>query len=88
MSGHWDHYKELMYFLEKSGREFAVKPMNCPGGVLIYRTKPRSYKDMPLKWAELGIVHRYELSGVLHGLFRVRSFTQDDAHIFCFTFSN
>lgn len=83
MSGHWDHYKELMYFLEKSGREFAVKPMNCPGGVLIYRTKPRSYKDMPLKWAELGIVHRYELSGVLHGLFRVRSFTQDDAHIFC-----
>ncbi|MBU2598388.1 MAG: threonine--tRNA ligase [Actinobacteria bacterium] len=83
MSGHWDHYKELMYFLEKSGREFAVKPMNCPGGVLIYRTKPRSYKDMPLKWAELGIVHRYELSGVLHGLFRVRGFTQDDAHIFC-----
>ena len=83
MSGHWDHYKELMYFLEKSGRDFAVKPMNCPGGVLIYKTKPRSYKDMPLKWAELGIVHRYELSGVLHGLFRVRSFTQDDAHIFC-----
>lgn len=83
MSGHWDHYKELMYFLEKSGREFAVKPMNCPGGVLIYGTKPRSYKDMPLKWAELGIVHRYELSGVLHGLFRVRGFTQDDAHIFC-----
>lgn len=83
MSGHWDHYKELMYFLEKSGREFAVKPMNCPGGVLIYKTKPRSYKDMPLKWAELGIVHRYELSGVLHGLFRVRGFTQDDAHIFC-----
>jgi len=83
MSGHWDHYKELMYFLKKSNREFAIKPMNCPGGVLIYRTKPRSYKDMPLKWAELGIVHRYELSGVLHGLFRVRGFTQDDAHIFC-----
>lgn len=81
-SGHWDHYKENMYFTQIDDREFAVKPMNCPGGMLIYKTRLRSYRDLPLRWAELGTVHRHEKSGVLHGLTRVRMFTQDDAHIF------
>jgi len=82
-SGHWDHYKENMYFTDIDEGEFAVKPMNCPGCALVYRNGLRSYRDLPLKMAEFGRVHRHELSGALHGLFRVRSFTQDDAHIFC-----
>ncbi|MBI2547840.1 threonine--tRNA ligase [Candidatus Woesearchaeota archaeon] len=82
-SGHWDHYKENMYFTTIEGTENAVKPMNCPGGLLVYKSKIHSYREFPIKNAELGHVHRHELSGVLHGLFRVRSFTQDDAHIFC-----
>ena len=82
-SGHWDHYKENMYFTEVEGKEFAVKPMNCPGAVLIFKEKLYSYRDLPIKLAEFGIDHRHELSGVLSGLFRVRAFTQDDAHIFC-----
>lgn len=81
-SGHWDHYKENMYFTKIDDRDFAVKPMNCPGGMLIYKTRLRSYRDLPLRMAELGTVHRHEKSGVLHGLVRVRMFTQDDAHIF------
>ena len=81
-SGHWDHYKENMYFLKIDQRDFAVKPMNCPGGILIYKEKIHSYRELPLKVAELGLVHRHELSGVLSGLFRVRAFTQDDAHIY------
>ncbi|MBP8675128.1 MAG: threonine--tRNA ligase, partial [Acetomicrobium sp.] len=81
-SGHWDHYRENMYFTEIDGKPFAIKPMNCPGGILVYQTQLRSYRDLPLKLAELGIVHRHERSGVLHGLMRVRCFTQDDAHIF------
>ncbi len=81
-SGHWDHYKDNMYFTQIDDREFAVKPMNCPGGMLVYKTRTRSYRDLPMRWAELGTVHRHEKSGVLHGLFRVRMFTQDDAHIF------
>ncbi|MEM4598819.1 MAG: threonine--tRNA ligase [Candidatus Diapherotrites archaeon] len=83
MSGHWDHYRKNMYFTEIDDRDFAVKPMNCPGHILIYKEKRHSYKELPIKFAELGIVHRHERSGVLHGLFRVRKFTQDDAHIFC-----
>ena len=82
-SGHWDHYKENMYFTKVEGKEFAVKPMNCPGAILIYKEKLPSYRDLPIKLSELGLVHRHELSGVLAGLFRVRAFTQDDAHIFC-----
>jgi threonyl-tRNA synthetase len=82
-SGHLDYYRENMYSFEKDGTEYVVKPMNCPGHVLIYRTRPRSYRDLPLKYFELGTVYRYERSGVLHGLMRVRGFTQDDAHIFC-----
>jgi threonyl-tRNA synthetase len=82
-SGHWDHYKENMYFTEIDERPFAVKPMNCPGGILVYKTQIRSYRDLPLRMAELGIVHRHERSGVLHGLMRVRCFTQDDAHLYC-----
>ncbi len=82
-SGHWDHYKENMYFTKIDKREFAVKPMNCPGGLLIYNETMHSYRDLPLKMAELGVVHRYEKGGVLNGLFRVRQFAQDDAHIFC-----
>ncbi len=82
-SGHWDHYKESMYFTKVEGKDFAVKPMNCPGAVLIYKEKLPSYRDLPIKLSELGIVHRNELSGVLAGLFRVRAFMQDDAHIFC-----
>ena len=82
-SGHYDNFKENMYFTEAEEKEFAIKPMNCPGANLIYKSKPRSYRDLPLRMAELGIVYRHELSGVLHGLFRVRAFTQDDAHIYC-----
>jgi threonyl-tRNA synthetase len=82
-SGHWEHYKEDMYFCQIDEQDFAIKPMNCPGGVLVYKTKIHSYKEFPLRVAELGLVHRHELSGVLHGLSRVRSFTQDDAHIYC-----
>ncbi len=82
-SGHWDHYRENMYFTKIEEETYAVKPMNCPGGVLVYRNAPRSYRDLPLKLSEMGLVHRHEKSGVLHGLFRVRQFTQDDAHIFC-----
>jgi len=81
-SGHWDHYRENMYFTEIDEKPFAIKPMNCPGGILVYKTQLRSYRDLPLKLAELGVVHRHERSGVLHGLMRVRCFTQDDAHIF------
>ncbi|MFA6490234.1 MAG: threonine--tRNA ligase [Candidatus Micrarchaeia archaeon] len=82
-SGHFDHYKENMYVTEIDGRPFSVKPMNCPGNMLIYKAKSHSYKDLPLRAGEFGLVHRHELSGVLSGLFRVRCFTQDDAHIFC-----
>jgi threonyl-tRNA synthetase len=82
-SGHWENYKENMYFTEIDGAPFAVKPMNCPGGLLVYKSRRRSYRDLPLRMAELGQVHRHEMSGVLHGLFRVRYFTQDDAHIYC-----
>lgn len=82
-SGHWDNYKENMYFSKIENKDYAVKPMNCPGSLLIYKSRLHSYKEFPLKVAELGLVHRHELSGVLNGLFRVRAFTQDDAHIFC-----
>ncbi len=82
-SGHWDNYKENMYFTQIDEQNFAVKPMNCPGGMLVYKEKSHSYRELPLRAGELGLVHRHELSGVLHGLFRVRAFTQDDAHIFC-----
>lgn len=82
-SGHFDHYRENMYFTKIDKREFAIKPMNCPGGLLIYNETMHSYRDLPLKMAEVGVVHRYEKGGVLAGLFRVRQFTQDDAHIFC-----
>ncbi|MGC9490330.1 MAG: threonine--tRNA ligase [Thermovirgaceae bacterium] len=81
-SGHWDHYRENMYFTEIDERPFAIKPMNCPGGMLVYKSQIRSYRDLPLRMAELGTVHRHERSGVLHGLMRVRSFTQDDAHLY------
>lgn len=81
-SGHWDHYRENMYTTEIDGDDYAIKPMNCPGCILVYKNEPHSYRDLPMRMAELGLVHRHELSGALHGLFRVRSFTQDDAHIF------
>jgi len=81
-SGHWDHYKENMYFTKIDDQEFAIKPMNCPGGILVYKRKSHSYRELPQRLCELGLVHRHELSGVLHGLMRVRCFTQDDAHIF------
>lgn len=81
-SGHWDHYKENMYTTVIDDVDFAVKPMNCPGGILVYRSEPRSYRDLPIRMGELGLVHRHEKSGQLHGLMRVRCFTQDDAHIF------
>ncbi len=80
-SGHWDHYKENMYTTVIDGEDFAIKPMNCPGSILVYDLEPHSYRDLPLRFGELGIVHRHELSGALHGMFRVRCFTQDDAHI-------
>jgi len=80
-SGHWDHYKENMYTTVIDDEDFAIKPMNCPGAILTYENEPHSYKDLPLRYTELGIVHRHELSGALHGMFRVRCFTQDDAHI-------
>ncbi|MBQ7264042.1 MAG: threonine--tRNA ligase [Synergistaceae bacterium] len=82
-SGHWDHYRENMYLTEIDERPFAIKPMNCPGSILVYKSQLRSYRDLPMRLTELGIVHRHERSGVLHGLMRVRCFTQDDAHIFC-----
>jgi threonyl-tRNA synthetase len=82
-SGHWDNYKDNMYFVQIEECEYAVKPMNCPGAILVYKSNQHSYKDLPIRYAELGLVHRHEKSGVLHGLFRVRNFTQDDAHIFC-----
>ena len=82
-SGHWDHYKENMYFTKIDGNDYAIKPMNCPGSILVYKSDLHSYRDFPIKLGEMGLVHRHELSGALHGLFRVRSFTQDDAHIFC-----
>lgn len=82
-SGHWDNYKENMYFSKIDGTGYAIKPMNCPGGCLVYNSRKHSYREFPLRVAELGLVHRHEASGVMHGLFRVRQFTQDDAHIFC-----
>ncbi len=81
-SGHWDHYHDNMYFTEIDDEPYAIKPMNCPGGILLYNSTLHSYRDLPLRWGELGLVHRHELSGALHGLMRVRAFTQDDAHIF------
>ena len=81
-SGHWDHYKDNMYTTVIDEQDFAIKPMNCPGGILVYQSEPRSYRDLPLRMGELGLVHRHEKSGQLHGLMRVRCFTQDDAHIF------
>jgi threonyl-tRNA synthetase len=82
-SGHWDHYKDNMYFTKIDKADYAVKPMNCPGNMLIFKTRLHSYKELPIKAGEFGLVHRHELSGVLSGLFRVRAFTQDDAHVFC-----
>ncbi len=82
-SGHWTHFKENMYFTKVDNQDYALKPMNCPGGIQVYKNTVRSYREFPLRWAELGLVHRHELSGVLAGLFRVRAFTQDDAHIYC-----
>jgi threonyl-tRNA synthetase len=82
-SGHWDNYKENMYFTRFDDASYAIKPMNCPGGCLVYKTRQHSYREFPMRVAELGLVHRHEASGVMHGLFRVRQFTQDDAHIFC-----
>lgn len=82
-SGHYDHYRDNMYFSEIDDRSFAIKPMNCPGAILVYKERPRSYRELPLKLAEFGLAHRYELSGVLHGLFRARAFTIDDGHVFC-----
>ncbi len=81
-SGHWDHYKENMYFTKIDDADYAIKPMNCPGGILVYKNKMHSYRELPLRYGELGLVHRHEMSGALHGLMRVRCFTQDDAHIF------
>jgi len=82
-SGHWENYKDNMYFVEIDQAEYAIKPMNCPGSNLIYRSRQHSYRELPIRYAEIGLVHRHEKSGVLHGLFRVRNFTQDDAHIYC-----
>ncbi len=81
-SGHWDHYKENMYLTKIDGEDYAIKPMNCPGGILVYKNSMHSYRELPLRMGELGLVHRHEISGALHGLMRVRNFTQDDAHIF------
>ncbi|HJM82558.1 MAG TPA: threonine--tRNA ligase [Nitrospinota bacterium] len=83
VSGHTDYYRENMYFSEVDDHQFVIKPMNCPGGILVYKEERRSYRELPMRVAEFGLVHRHELSGVLHGLFRVRAFTQDDAHIYC-----
>jgi len=82
-SGHWDNYKDNMYFIKIEKNDYAIKPMNCPGAIIIYKSNQHSYRELPLRYSELGLVHRHEKSGVLHGLFRVRNFTQDDAHIFC-----
>lgn len=82
-SGHYDHYRDKMYYTAVDEEAYCIRPMNCPGGITIYKERPRSYRDLPLRFAEFGLVHRHELSGVLHGLFRVRAFTVDDAHIFC-----
>lgn len=82
-SGHWDHYQDNMYFTTIDDENYAIKPMNCPGSILLYKENLHSYRDLPLRWGELGLVHRHELSGALHGLMRVRAFTQDDAHLFC-----
>jgi len=82
-SGHYDHYKDNMYFSTIEDKHYAIKPMNCPGMIMIYKERPRSYRELPLRMSEFGLVHRYELSGVLHGLFRARAFTIDDGHIFC-----
>ena len=82
-SGHWDHYRENMYFTAIDEQPFPIKPMNCPGGMMVYKSQLRSYRDLPMRMAELGVVHRHERSGVLHGLMRVRCFTQDDAHLYC-----
>lgn len=82
-SGHWDNYKDSMYFTKIDDKDYVIKPMNCPGSLLVYNKHLHSYKELPLRWAEFGLVHRHEMSGVLHGLFRVRSFTQDDAHVYC-----
>ena len=82
-SGHWDHYKENMYFTKIDDADYAIKPMNCPGSTIVYASSPKSYRDLPLRLSEFGQVHRHELSGALHGLFRVRTFTQDDAHVYC-----
>ena len=81
-SGHWFHYRENMYTTVIDDEDYAIKPMNCPGSILVYQNDLHSYRDFPMRMAELGLVHRHELSGALHGLFRVRSFTQDDAHVF------
>ncbi|EGO87897.2 threonyl-tRNA synthetase, partial [Clostridium botulinum C str. Stockholm] len=81
-SGHWDHYKENMYFTKIDGEDYAIKPMNCPGSILVYKSDLHSYRELPIRLGELGLVHRHEYSGALHGLMRVRNFTQDDAHIF------
>ena len=81
-SGHWDHYQENMYLTKVDGEDYAIKPMNCPGSILVYKSSMHSYRDLPLRWGELGNVHRHELSGALHGLMRVRNFTQDDAHLY------
>ena len=81
-SGHWDHYKDNMYATKIDDEDYCIKPMNCPGGVMVYRSQPHSYRELPMRVGELGLVHRHELRGALHGLFRVRCFTQDDAHIF------
>src|SRR5574344_1549049 len=83
ISGHWSHYRDNMYTTKIDERDFAIKPMNCPGSILVYKNSLHSYKDLPIRMAELGLVHRHEASGALNGLFRVRSFTQDDAHIYC-----
>ena len=82
-SGHYDHYKDNMYFCDVEDRDYAIKPMNCPGAILTYKERPHSFRELPLRLSEFGHVHRFELSGVLHGLFRVRAFTIDDSHIFC-----
>jgi len=82
-SGHYDHYRKNMYFVDVDDKRHAIKPMNCPGGCIVYKSRPRSYRELPLRLAEIGLLHRHELSGVLHGLLRVRSFTMDDGHIYC-----